>query len=497
MKKPSLAVSEQQIVNAATLLFPSLVRYHDDYTDKNHSFSEFGSNEWRIVANGSASIIKFSIFDDEPQLQKVIKAFTCNLLQTATPATARNYVQGLSLIESHQIIDLLTCELSNCRALWDLLLAQQMYLHSYMALKSLLRYAAANRLGTWTPSYLSFISASLPLPSRDKYSAIRSGEVFIDIRTEAKIVRWIYDISKSVKSVPTDELIDAGMLICNYQFAMRPKQIGLLRNRDMRVYKSASGDVSVHLTFHMLKQRTSSKRPPLVRKIKREWVTVFLELSERTQLAADSHLFGILNAATVSMRLKNVITRITGQGWTPTDLRHSGAMRQVDAGANAEELAEFMGHSSLDSGIVYYDTSATQAERVNRALGISHTYKTVAQIGNQGFISPQELSRLKAENQIGGVPHGFPITGIGACTTGQPTCPYNPITACYGCPKFLATTDVEMHKQVLSDFRQIVQFFYHASRGEDQSSAYLQLTQTINEVQSVIASISNDDEFTR
>lgn len=481
-------------IGAAALLLPSVIRYLDDYSDKQYSFSDFQSNVWPIHANGSIVNIRFEHFSESEQLLKIIKVFACDLICKTSGATASNYIQGLSLVTTREIIEILTCDLNRCRSHWDVMLAHQMYVHSYRALKSLLKFSASHRIGSWSPAYVSFISSSLPLPSLDKHAAVRSGNVFIDARTEARLVRWVYEAARSASSLSVSHLVDAGMVICNYQFAMRPKQIGILRQRDMRVYKSESGDDSVHLTFHMLKQRTpTSKRCPLIRKVKREWVPIFTELLSRTQSAGDAFLFGITNTSALTARLKAVIARITGDDWTPTDLRHSGAMRQVDAGASAEELAEFMGHSSLDSGIVYYDTSATQAERVNAALGISQTYQTLTRVAKMGLISPHDLAVLKGENQIGGVPHGIPISGIGACKTGQPSCPYNPITACYGCPKFIATSDVNIHKKVLADFREIVHFFYAASRGENQSPAYLQLRQTINEVQDVIAHIESEN----
>lgn len=492
MKHQENLSREKVLISIPALLLPSVVRYHDDYTDKHHSFSDFSRDIWPIYANGAILNINFDKFIESGPLLIIIKAFVCEMIRTASGVTAGNYIFGLRAISPNDITKLLTTEVSQCRFIWDELLAQQMHVHSYQALKSLLKYSASQKIGAWAPSYISYISSSLPLPSRDKHAAVRSGDVFIDINAEAKLVRWIHNAAQTSSSLALPDLIDAGMVICCYQFAMRPKQIGLLRHRDMRFFTSQAGDESVHLTFHMLKQRSAtSKRCPLIRKVKKEWVPIFSELLARKKSSGDSHLFGITVASNVSTRLQAALIKITGDEWTPTDLRHSGAMRQVDAGASAEELAEFMGHSSLDSGMVYYDTSATQAERVNLALGISQTYKTVVKIAAMGLISPHELSTLKGENQIAGAPHGIPISGIGACETGQPICPYNPITACYGCPKFLATTDVEIHKQVLSDFREIVRFFYVASRAENQSPAYLQLKQTINEVQNVIAIVED------
>lgn len=97
--------------------------------------------------------------------------------------------------------------------------------------------------------------------------------------------------------------------------------------------------------------------------------------------------------------------------------------------------------------------------------------------------------KLKGEEQIAGVPHGIPIVGIGACKTGQPSCPFNPVTACYGCPRFLPVADMSIHAEALRGFREIVSFFHTSSRGEEASPAYLQLKRTISEVQTVMTDL--------
>jgi hypothetical protein len=80
----------------------------------------------------------------------------------------------------------------------------------------------------------------------------------------------------------------------------------------------------------------------------------------------------------------------------------------------------------------------------------------------------------------------MPISGIGGCTSGQPACPYNPITSCYGCRKFMPVQDKAVHERVLGDFRSVVTLFQQSSRGDANSPAYLQLQRTINDVKVVI-----------
>lgn len=294
-------------------------------------------------------------------------------------------------------------------------------------------------------------------------------------------------------------LADAGMLLLAFQFAMRPIQIAMLPMQNVRIWHDTTlGPPTVHLTFHMAKQRGTATRMPLPRRVKREWAPIFVELYERRR--NDGHgesarFFEVKSACETGCRiaaLTRALIHSTTRG-SATDLRHTAAQRLVDAGASHEELAEFMGHSSLLSGLVYYETSASHAERLNRALGLSDLYRQVAQIAHDRFISSDELRRLKGDQQIGGVPHGIAIAGIGGCSSGQPACPYNPVTSCYGCHKFMPLHDKAIHERVLAAMREVVLFYDQSARGDTSSPAYLQLQRTIEEIKKVIAELEGED----
>jgi integrase len=413
--------------------FPSVIRYTDDFTEKDHSFSNFYLDTWALISNGSQANLKFDRYNLDPCLKKLIKLFAADRVVRYSASSIRLLVDSLVHFNTEEIVAFIESSPESARQFWDSLRAQERPAFAYDGLKSLLKFVAERRLAAWTPLYLPFISASLPLPHHDKFATVRSGDAFISIEEEARLVRWIYEKAANSKCLSDKDLIDAGLIVCNYQFAMRPKQIGLLRRRDCRVMQFDDGGLSVHLNFRMIKQRTASAaRTPLPRKIKREWAIIFSEIFTRGDgQPGDAHLFGFVTSASVSKRLNQLIRDILESERSANNIRHSGAMRQVDAGASAEELAEFMGHSSLETGLVYFDASPTQAERVNQALGISETYQRLAILGKDRFISMDDLAELKGEQQVAGVPHGIPIAGIGGCKTGQPACPYNPITACY------------------------------------------------------------------
>ncbi len=276
--------------------------------------------------------------------------------------------------------------------------------------------------------------------------------------------------------------------MCSYQFGFRPKQIAMLEMRNIRIWNDGlEARPAAHLTFTMIKQRSAKRVFPMVRRVKREWSPIFIELFQRVHqkgLTGADHVFQ-RTPSECGQVIVDTLGLVLQRRRTAGELRHTAAQRFVDAGASEEELAAFMGHSDLNTGLIYFQSSPAQAERVNRALGISATYQRVAKIAHDRIITPQELAELKGDQQIGGVPHGIPISGIGGCSQGQPSCPYNPITSCYGCTRFMPIADPLVHQKVLDDLRGVVKFFYAASRGERGSPAF-QLERTISNVRSVI-----------
>ncbi|PMZ85786.1 site-specific integrase, partial [Pseudomonas sp. FW305-42] len=88
------------------------------------------------------------------------------------------------------------------------------------------------------------------------------------------------------------------------------------------------------------------------------------------------------------------------------------------------------------------------------------------------------LLRLPADKQIGGVPHGIPIAGIGGCEVGQSLCSKNPVLSCYTCRRFMPLRDTNIHERVLEDLRPVVLDFAASSRSNEQSPAFVQLRTT-------------------
>lgn len=474
---------------------PSIIRYYDGFNDELCSIQNPNKEDiWPISLYGLPQHLDFIVFHE--QLRYLIKHWCSYQIQTYAIGTASTRFRDLQRMPSADLTLMVSSSPKNIRPLWQSLLAKG-YNHTAMdSFKSILHFFCKFNLAGWSSDYSEFL-ATLPLPAVDKYASIRTGDVFLSIDEEAALVAHFDALSQKIQKFPeivSDmDIRDAAILVCSFQFGLRPMQIGMLQMRNVRIWNHIDElQPMVHLTFKMVKQRSRTNALPLTRKIKYEWNPIFIELygrGIRKGLAGKDRFFQIDSSREVAQIIIKTTGALLPESRSATELRHTAAQRLVDAGASQEELSEFMGHRDTDTGLVYFQTSPNQAERVNSALGISAIYQQVSKIARDRFIGPEELSGLKGDQQIGGAPHGIPIAGIGGCTSGQPLCPSNPVTACYGCRKFMPISDANVHKKVLADFREIVSFFSEASRGDHNSPAFLQLKRTISSVQAIISEI--------
>jgi integrase len=481
---------------------PSVLRYYDEFDDIIRSIcSPTEENVFELFFHGRSLKIDFA--KRIPHCALILKHTLALMFeQDLSIRTVAAYFSSLPHLTDHDLVALLRTGPHEIGRLWSEWRARELGAGSYILAKHIMHLLCAYRWNGWSHEYRTYLRTTLPLPAADKYAAIRAGDVFLSSDEEAAIVRHLDDMVTSLRAgehVTYSAVADAGMVLCAYQFAMRPVQIGMLDAKHVRIWHDEiEDDPTVHLTFHMAKQRGNKHRISLTRRVKREWVPIFVHLKSHLDRAAvdgSKKFFQVKSTLEVSQRISSLVRQLIGSDdlGTATDLRHTAAQRLVDAGASHEELAEFMGHAQTNTGLIYYATSASHAERVNRALGASEVYRRVARIAHNRFISPEELAALKDEQQIAAVPHGFPISGIGGCDSGQPACPYNPVASCYGCRKFMPVTDKALHSQVLCDMREVVLFFERSSRADLKSPTYMQLQRTIGEIQAVIDELEGGD----
>jgi hypothetical protein len=358
------------------------------------------------------------------------------------------------------------------------------------ALKRLLHFFCRYRVGSWRPEFASLVSA-LSAPHVDPFRTVRSGECFIPAEHLHILYHHLDELAARAAQgrAPAEECRIGVALILAEQHGFRPSTIARVKDQDVRVYRNGA----VHVSATMVKQHDGSERIRITRRIKREWcpiVSAFQALKSdvlRVDSTASQRFLG-WTPHEVGKAIADRMENLCGERWTATDLRHTAAQRMVDSGASADQLAEFLCQNNTLVGNVYFEQSPTQAKRINDALAVSPIYAKIPEIHRTRTIDKASLLAVPEDNQIGGAPHGIAIAGIGACQSGQSLCDKNPVLSCYGCRRFLAVADAEIHEHVVSSLRHVVLEFEKAGRAHNRSPAYTQLQRTLTKA----AAIAND-----
>ncbi|WP_199202786.1 site-specific integrase [Mesorhizobium sp. 131-2-5] len=479
---------------------PPIVRYFDDFYNETRSIRLLANaNEVALELDGIRNTLSFAHLGPADLVLKQVLVDWLLRLDLHTVASyfgdVRRYVLKRGL---DSLVHLITASPFDARAHWNTFVLAAVTADESWAIRAMLHSLCRLNVGHWTPPAASIIRA-LKSPKVDKYRVVRAGDCFLPLDQQAMIVNHIDSmcgkLAADLTSLDNQELRDVCMLVMSFQCAFRPGQIARIELADVRLFSTGA----VHVAVSIIKQKDSRKRIRITRKIKREWGPLFNELVRRREEGTFQPgegvpprlLFG-LTPQGVSRAITELTEELTGDAWSPTDLRHTAAQRLADGGISHAGLTEFMGQTSDRIANVYFDKSPAQAQRINEALAISPIYSNLAKIARTKTIDKAMLLGLPSDQQIGAVPHGVPIAGIGGCSLGQSLCMKNPVMACYTCSRFMPLGEPEIHEDVLDSLRPVVTEFAAASRNNQQSPAYAQLKGTLDAVRRVVEELKSD-----
>lgn len=456
---------------------PSSFRYYDDFYEQFHSIQgpEY-SDLWEIQFDGEKVRLEFK--DLTYDLKSIFKHVAVDVFSRLDPSGATSVCNGV-LKNSEHFLKALILRPEEFRDLWINEVQPSQTWGYALSLRTMIHSLCNLSAGFWRPEMRPYVT-QLKSPARDIYKNVRSGECFLPLDHQSLLIDYLDELTDSVGTAPasqkTRQLRDACILIIAHQYGCRPGQIARIKTTDVRLYENGT----VHLSIPLLKQRGSEAQRRVTRRVKYEWCPIFIEytarrLQNKAGSTKSTDKYFDLPPKRLSVTLRDLAEKITGTRWSPTDLRHTSAQRLADAGISHIALSEFMGHATTLSANVYFDTSPTQAERVNQALAISSVYSAVAEVARTRTIDKNSLLRRPPDEQIGGIPHGVPISGIGSCSIGQSMCSKNPVMSCYTCRKFLPLSDATVHESVVDSLRPVVKEFANSSRFNEESPAYTQL----------------------
>lgn len=473
---------------------PKVTRYYDEYTNETYSIKNSDVEvDWRIHFQGKTVHLAFGYLPQETQL--VLKSWANWLLGIRAPKTATDHVS--CFLRQPKEIQIkffqLAFEADQIHQYWmKSFLCSGLDQHVIGAAKSILIFFSVFGVQSWTPDHVELLRSLSLGTVNDKYRAVRTGEVFLSFFEETKIIEHLDEVSLQIKNGSfhdADETLVADCLLYwIYAHGVRPIQIARTDLNDLRIREQADNTSTVHLRIKYAKQSRHNKKQVDTRTMKRDWTPIMAEwLRRRTsgrllfQPDRKLSLFGY-SPQKVSRSIIESTNRITGVSRSATDLRHTAAQRMVDSGTSALELAEFMMHADIETGQVYYDSSPTQADKINKALGLSPIYSELAVITKTKVIDKKKLLDLPPDNQVGAAPHGFPVIGIGGCSFGQSLCTKNPALSCYTCDKFMPLNDPQIHSETRDTLKGIVDEFVSSSKDDPNNPAFMQLRRTIETI---------------
>lgn len=486
---------KQQIRNLPNL--PSHLKYLDEYDDSWRAIAAPQANNiWVVFADTTKSKIDFERVGD-PDLRVLWKHFISWVLSRNVPVDAYNTFSALCRIKNDRAEEwfwhALVMPIHQWKTHWDTEWREDTSPLIARTIKLFLYFCCEHSIGGFRPEFSDLVR-SFVYDWNPTYQGVVSGEAFLNVQEETKIISYLDDCSNNAHVLNNRELLEACLLCISYQHGLRPIQILRIELEDFRVQETSDGNCSVHFSAYRAKKMKKEQKIRFTRKIKQEWANIFVVYHQRlmkrdvwrySSNATEQKLFPVASDVIVQA-IADTVERLIGNRKTATHLRHTAALRLTDSGASLEEIAEFLGHSHARTSLVYFESSSTQAHKLNSALAISPIYSALASIAESKKIDKAALLDLPQDMQIAAVPHGIPVSGIGACNLGQSLCAKNPALSCYTCNKFLPVNDRMAHLKVLDDLRSVVRFFFDESHGEKQSPAFVQLKTTLASVQAII-----------
>ena len=267
---------------------PAVIRYYDQFDEIRRSIPHFPtSTSIETFCNGVMHTVNLARFS--PNLAELLRhVFAHQILRNVGVAAATSRVLGAAHFTGEELSNVIRATPESAARVWSILRGTQRPMRTFHLAKGIFRLFCRYQIGGWNPSYTDFLRDALPLPAVDKYAFIKAGKGLLSTSQEAAIVRHIDHAVLSVGKHPfnwtRESLSDLAMLMCAYQFGLRPVQIARLKVEDCRHIRVSGAESSaIHLSFPMVKQRHDSKTVPLVRRVKSEWCPVFVALIERVK----------------------------------------------------------------------------------------------------------------------------------------------------------------------------------------------------------------------
>lgn len=462
---------------------PKALHLYDKYSDV-QAVLRVGAESWGMPTQGG---IETFWFQADPGVRNLQQRLVLLTQSASSPPTVAKFTRSL-LNNWSMYMGLLLAGPDGVKREWDHKVSD---VDVAKAGKSILKLACQATVGPWKAMHIPVVSGLEGHSKRNllaQKGKIRRREKLLTVDVQAAVTH-VLDEAGYAPNLPEDVAEGLTALALIFQHGVRPVQVLALHRNHVELLRDASGEPACIISFHAAKRR-NGKTIQITRQVKPEWIGPLAQLHAHALDTGRNRLFSVTDAKTLWTYVKRACREFDGPkvAFTAGVLRHTSAQALADAGHSRESIRRFLGQKSLNSATTYVKASRRQGELINRALGASKLYGSMLSIANAKFVSVDEMLAADEVKQIAGVVGDRMVAGLGLCKSGQPSCPFNPVTSCYGCGKFMPSLDRTVHEDAVAGMRSEVRL-YLSNDPVQISPASLQLTRALAGAQQALEMI--------
>lgn len=290
---------------------PSLVRYYDQFAQKDRVIRDISSCVWAVHHSGSIVNLDFRKAGtiSDPVVMRVVLEY----IQSDQISTGLKYYSSFNNIDFGDFVRFKRlCEdlsPSEFMGRWSLEILDKLPQRHIQSLRQILHWMAKWSIAHWQPSDRDLIR-SLPGFSSSKYKSVSDGCAFISLADRSKIVGYIDKYSalmtNDTEIFDPNFLRDLCLLAIAFQLGLRPLQMAMLTLNDVRIFD----ENTVHISVTLIKQRHEKTGRIVRRKIQASWCPIFLKYQSVRNYTSDKFLG--LNPQACSRKLSALTRSITG-----------------------------------------------------------------------------------------------------------------------------------------------------------------------------------------
>lgn len=454
---------------------------------------------WKWEVNGDKVSINWDSYGFNRALKEILKSFVFFRLRTRSAATVASRDTGfLKILSESGTLSSYPWKSADVIAfLQSLGITNNMSLYT---LKRMYGFCIDRQITGFDGDLFDRI-CDVNLKTRKPYETTFLRQNHLDTISHSKMLDYLSATDKDINSTNFRNRVVLRLCI---ELSPRPSQIHHINELDLKEVPSRDKKNGSYFSLWLpmakkISQVTKEKRERRISNVLGLDLKKLIAINKKAPTDAFSNdpLFRSygsrpgrrLSSNQIQLIIANTLGPIGVSGVSATSLRHHLGQSLADQGANADVIADLLGHNSTLPARAYIAATPKISEIKTRALGKNNVYNDIMKMMQTGKIIDK---KGKANERWVKGAIGFQYIGdIGVCGLDQnTTCPKNPVYSCYTCKKFHPFSNGE-HQDVMDGIQKEVQHFIDSS----ENAMDLQHNRTVTQLETTIGAVRATIEF--